>query len=66
MNIVNVLDSRINETRSVMTSSFRSRNLMRDYLYGKAIQPETFKWLFSSVSVFAIYNLIKNSFILSP
>ena len=39
---------------------------MRDYLYGKASQPETFKWLFSSVSVFAIYNLNENSFILSP
>jgi len=53
-------------TRSVMTTHFRSKNMMRDYLYIKASQPEPFKWLYSSVSVFTIYNLNDNSFILSP
>jgi len=56
----------INATRSVMTSSFSSKNIMRDYLYVKASLPEPFKWLYSSVSVFTIYNLNDNSFILSP
>ena len=56
----------INETLSVMTSSFHSKNLMRDYLYVKASLPEPFKWLYSSVSVFIIYNLNDNSFNLSP
>ena len=55
----------INDTRTVMTSSFRSKNLMRDYLYFKASLPEPFKWLYSSVSVFTIYNLSDNSLILS-
>ena len=56
----------INATRFVMTSSFRSKYLMRDYLYIKASLPEPFEWLYSSVSVFAIYNLNDNSLILSP
>ena len=56
----------INATRSVMTGHFRSKNMMRDYLYIKASLPEPFKWLYSSVSVFTIYNLNDNSFILSP
>jgi len=56
----------IDETRFVMTNSFRSRNLMRDYIYVKASMPEPFKWLYSSISVFTIYNLNDNSFILSP
>ena len=56
----------INETRSAMTSSFRSRNLMRDYIYVKASMPEPFKWLYSSISIFTIYNLNDNSFIISP
>jgi hypothetical protein len=56
----------IDETRFVMTNSFRSRNLMRDYIYVKASMPEPFKWLYSSISVFTIYNLNDNSFIISP
>jgi len=56
----------INATRFVMTNRFRSKYLMRDYLYIKASLPEPFEWLYSSVSVFAIYNLNDNSFILSP
>ena len=56
----------INSTRSVMTTNFRSKNLMQDYLYLKASLPEPFEWLYSSVSVFTIYNLNDNSYILSP
>jgi hypothetical protein len=56
----------INATRSVMTSGFRSKNLMRNYLYLKASLPEPFEWLYSSVSVFTIYNVNDNSCILSP
>ncbi len=53
-------------TRSVMTTTFRSKNLMQDYIYLKASLPEPFEWLYSSVSVFTIYNINDNSFILSP
>jgi len=56
----------INATRSVMNSHFRSKNMMRDYIYIKASLPEPFKWLYSSVSIFTIYNLNDNSFMLSP
>jgi hypothetical protein len=56
----------INETRSVMTNHFRSKKLMRDYFYFKASLPEPFEWLYSSVSVFTIYNVNDHSFILSP
>jgi len=53
-------------TRAMMTSNFSSKNMMRDYLYIKASLPEPFKWLYSSISIFTIYNLNDNSFILSP
>ena len=56
----------ISSTRLVMTTNFRSKNLQMDYLYLKASLPEPFEWLYSSVSVFTIYNLNDNSFILSP
>ena len=39
---------------------------MRDYLYVKASQPEPFSWLYTSISVFTIYNLSDNSFLISP
>ena len=56
----------IKATRLLMSNSFRSKNLMRDYLYFKASLPEPFEWLYSSVSVFTIYNVNDNSFMLSP
>jgi len=56
----------INATRSMMIRSFRSKNLMKDYLYFKASLPEPFDWLYSSVSIFTIYNVNDNSFMLSP
>jgi hypothetical protein len=56
----------INAARSLMTGSFRSKNLMQDYLYFKASLPEPFELLYSSISVFTIYNVNDNSFLLSP
>jgi hypothetical protein len=66
----NSLESNLPEViaaaRNNMSTNFRSRTLMRDYLYLKASQPEPFSWLYTSVSIFTIYNLADNSFLLSP
>jgi len=56
----------INWAKLNMSTIFRSKTLMQDYLYVKLIQPEPFSWLYSSVSIFTIYNLADNSFLLSP
>jgi hypothetical protein len=56
----------ISLTRSVLNTYFRSKNIMQDYFYFKASLPEPFDWLYSSVSLFTIYNINDNSFILSP
>ena len=55
----------INSAKLDMTTTFRSKTLMRDYVYLKLIQPEPFSWLYSSISVFSIYNLADNSYLLS-
>ena len=44
---------------------FRSSNLMQDYLYLKATQPEPFGLLYFIPSIFSIYNLNDNSFMLA-
>jgi hypothetical protein len=66
----NSLDSNspamINSAKLNMTTIFRSKTSMQDYLYVKLIQPEPFSWLYSSISVFTIYNLADNSFLVSP
>jgi len=56
----------INPAISNMSTTFRSKTLMQDYLYMKIIQPEPFSWLYSSISMFTIYNLTDKSFLLSP
>jgi hypothetical protein len=56
----------ISYSKSIMTTNFRTKNLMRDYIYFKASLPEPFDWLYSSVSIFTIYNVNDNSFVLSP
>ena len=56
----------ISFSKSVMTTGFRIKNLMQDYIYIKASLPEPFEWLYSSISIFTIYNVNDNSFILSP
>jgi len=52
--------------RSIINDLFRSRNLMRDYVYAKLTHPEPFSRLYSSISAFVIYNLRDESFVLSP
>ena len=56
----------INYSKSIISTNFRTKNLMRDYIYFKASLPEPFDWLYSSVSIFTIYNVNDNSFVLSP
>ena len=56
----------INSAKLAMTNTFRSKTLMRDYLYVKLMQPEPFSWLYSSISIFTIFNLTDKSFLLSP
>ena len=56
----------INQVKQDVSSRFISKTLMKDYLYFSIRQPEPFGWLYSSVSIFTIYNLNDNSFILSP
>jgi hypothetical protein len=73
-NYLNFLRSNLNSlktelisySKSIMTANFRTKNLMRDYIYFKASLPEPFDWLYSSVSIFTIYNVNDNSFVLSP
>jgi len=56
----------INPAKLNMSTTFRSKTLMQDYLYVKLIQPEPFSWLYSSISMFTIFNLADKSFLLSP
>ena len=56
----------IDQAKIEMSTVFRSKTVMRDYLYIKINQPEPFSWLHSSVSVFTIYNLNDNSYLVSP
>ncbi len=66
INSLNSADAElISLTKSVMTTNFRSKNIMQDYIYFKASLPEPFEWLYSSVAVFTIYNVDDGSFLLS-
>ena len=65
-NLGSDLPELINATKHDMTTTFRTKTLMRDYLYVKLTQPEPFAWLYSSISLFSIYNLNDHSFLLSP
>jgi len=56
----------INSAKLNMSTYFRSKTLMQDYLYVKLIQPEPFSWLYSSISISTIYNLADKSFLFSP
>jgi len=56
----------INMAKLNLSTHFRSKTLMKDYLYLKIIQPEPFGWLYTSVSLFSIYNVADKSFNLSP
>ena len=54
------------EAGAALSTVFRSRTAMQDYLYMKVTQPEPFGWVYASVSAFAIYNVKDRSFTLSP
>ena len=56
----------INSAKLNMSTIFRSKTLMQDYLYVKLSQPEPFSWLYTSISMFTIFNLTDNSFLVSP
>ena len=56
----------LNSAKSVMSTTLRSKTLMHDYLYVKLSQPEPFSLLYTSISMFAIYNIGDKSFLFSP
>jgi len=53
------------QTFSISQAYFRGSTLMRDYLYVKLTHPEPFDWLYFTPSLYTIYNLADNSFLLS-
>ena len=53
------------KTLNYSRNYFKGTNLMRDYLYLKITQPEPFNWLYFTPSMFTIYNLNDNSFLLA-
>jgi len=59
-------ENQINKAKLNLSTIFRSKTLMQDYLYLKIIQPEPFGWLYTSISMFSIFNIEDKSFNLSP
>ncbi len=55
----------IQQTLGISQTYFKSNTLMRDYLYVKLTQPEPFDWLYFTPSIYTIYNLQDNSFLLA-
>lgn len=53
------------QTLGISQTYFKGQTLMRDYLYIKASRPELFDWLYFTPSIYTIYNLTDNSFLLS-
>ena len=60
------IPEQLNSAKSVMSTTLRSKTLMQDYLYVKLSQPEPFSLLYTSISMFAIYNIGDKSFLFSP
>ena len=60
------IPEQLNSAKSVMSTTLRSKTLMHDYLYVKLSQPEPFSLLYTSISMFAIYNIGDKSFLFSP
>jgi len=56
----------INAAKLNMATALPSKTMMQDYVYAKLIQPEPFSWLYTSISIFTIYNLTDHSFLISP
>ena len=65
-NSLNSADAELISLAKSVITNFRSKNIMRDYVYFKASLPEPLEWLYSSVAVFTIYNVNDGSFLLSP
>jgi hypothetical protein len=55
----------LQQAAKVNQTYFRGTNLMTDYLYFKLTKPEPFDWLYFTPSVFTIYNIADESFLLS-
>ncbi len=55
----------IQNTLGASQQYFRGSTLMQNYLYVKITKPEPFGWLYFTPSLYAIYNLHDNSFLLS-
>ncbi|MDP2207559.1 MAG: hypothetical protein Q8K98_02130 [Bacteroidota bacterium] len=55
----------IQQTLGISQTYFKSNTSMQDYLYVKLTQPEPFDLLYFTPSVYTIYNLQDNSFLLS-
>ena len=53
------------QTLGISQTYFKGQTLMRDYLYIKLSHPEPFDWLYFTPSLYTIYNLVDNSFLLS-
>ena len=53
------------QTLGISQTYFEGQTLMRDYLYVKLSHPEPFDWLYFTPSLYTIYNLTDNSFLLS-
>ena len=53
------------QTLGISQTYFKEQTLMRDYLYIKLAHPEPFDWLYFTPSIYTIYNLTDNSFLLS-
>ncbi len=53
------------QTLGISQTYFRGTTLMQDYIYFKISHPEPFDWLYFTPSLYTIYNLADNSFLLS-
>jgi len=56
----------IDELKRTINMGFPSKTLMKEYLYFSIKQPEPFSLVYSAINIFTIYNLIDNSYIISP
>lgn len=53
------------QTFGINQTYFKGSTLMQDYLYIKLMHPEPFDWLYFTPSLYTIYNLSDNSYLLS-
>lgn len=53
------------QTLGISQTYFKGTTLMQDYMYIKISHPEPFDWLYFTPSLYTIYNLADNGFLLS-